>query len=416
MMKRYKTGMRKIIFLIALMLIFISTTNGATIRVLLADNLESVELISPSGMKLLEGGTYMPLVQQNANLTIKPVLGSISYYFSDVTVNNVSSPVTFAPLTEGVKAGSFPLITVNITPVKKYNVYRGEMEIHINASGKLMLVNKIDLEEYLYSVLAAEMGSGQPLEALKSQAVAARSYAAARLGRYVRQKFDVYDTVMSQVYNGYLYEKDTTIRAVKETGGEILHDNKGGIVDAMFFSTCGGFTETSANGAHYLISVNDCGQTRPKTETEWHTFYTTKHEGNCHLPNTGFVANFRWVKSFTFAEIDNTFKQKDKTGKVKEITVVKREPGGRISSLKVVGELGEVVITGELNVRNAFGGLKSAGFSLKKDDKGFTFYGGGYGHGLGMCQVGAIGQAKKGRAYKDILSFYYQGSVLASLK
>ena len=404
--------MRKILFFIALTLIFVSLTNGATIRVLLADNLESIELVSPSGMKLLEGGIYKPVIQQNASMIIKPVLGTISYYLNDIAVNNLSSPTTFAPLTEGVKVGSSPLITVNITPVKKYNVYRGEMEIHLNTNGKLMLVNKIDMEEYLYSVLAAEMGSSQPIEALKSQAVAARSYAAARLGRYVKQKFDVYDTVMSQVYNGYQYEKDTTIRAVKETKGEILRDNKGNIVDAMFFSTCGGFTETSANGAHYLVSVNDCGQVRPKNEAEWHTFFTTKHEGNCHLPNTSFVANFRWVKAFTFAEMDNIFKQKDKTGKINEIAVLKREPGGRISSLKVTGELGEVTINGELNVRNAFSGLKSAGFSIVKDDKGFTFYGGGYGHGLGMCQVGAIGQAKKGRGYKDILKFYYLSSVL----
>ena len=414
--KKRNKILKKVVLYAVITIIFTLSLNAATISVLLADNLESVTLNSVTGMKLHEGQAYMPLIPKETDLIIKPVLGTISYYFDDVTVNNVSSNIVFAPMTEGVKAGSSPLIKVDITPAKKYNNYRGEMEIHINASGKLMLVNRIDLDEYLYSVLAAEMGSSQPAEALKSQAVAARSYAAVRLGRYVKQKFDVYDTVQSQVYYGYDYEKPTTVQAVKDTLGEVMYDSKGKLVDAMFFSTCGGFTETASNGATYLVSVNDCGQMRPKTEEEWHAFYSNKYDGNCHHPGTSFASNFRWIKTFTFDEINKIFSEIKTTGNITEIAVLKREPGGRVSSLKVVGETGTVILSGESKVRSAFGGLKSAGISVKKNENDFTFYGGGYGHGQGMCQVGVIGQAKKGRLYKDILKFYYQGTEISQIK
>jgi len=387
---------------------------GAVIRVLLADNLSSAAISSVSGIKILVGEAYITLTEKSSPITVTPYQNKLMYTCEDKTVDSGGTSFVFAPLSGGLKDDEAPLIKADINPAKKYNTYRGAIEVHINKDGKIMLINKVDLDEYLYSVVAAEIGSSQPDEALKTQAVAARSYAAAKIGRYLTQKFDVYDTVMSQVYNGYLYETSSTVKAVKDTLNEVLYDKNNKIVDAMFFSTCGGFTETASNGAHYLVSVNDCGAERPKNEEEWKKYYTGSFDGNCNHPNTSFAAHYRWTKTFTFAEFTEKFPQKTTTGNVIGFNILKREPGGRVSSLEVVGTLGKITINGDSNIRKLFFDLKSSGIVIvsSNDKNSFTIYGAGYGHGLGMCQVGAIGQAKKGRDYKEILLSYYQGAVI----
>jgi len=317
--------------------------------------------------------------------------------------------------------------------------YRGILEFRVSNRGKLLLINELPLEEYLKGVLPAEMGPAFPEEALKAQAVVARSEALSMWGlklNLIAEPYDFTDDVFSQVYSGITHRTEKTDRAVNETKGEVLL-YRGEIVNAVYHSCCGGHTENSEEvwGTYYpyLRGVPDNeSELSPdlRDEDNLRRWLKDARDSYCDLegkegpPGLSFgKKNFRWTVTLTSGEIRKYVKRKRGVdpGKVLDLIPLHRGVSGRITSLKIVGTKRDVVINGELNVRGALSRtyLKSSLFVIEKfrgsDGNVFVLRGGGFGHGVGMCQMGAGMMAYRGKDYREILRHYFTGVDIAKI-
>jgi stage II sporulation protein D len=267
--------------------------------------------------------------------------------------------------------------------------YRGRTLVVPTEKG-LTAVNWVDMEEYLYSVLGGEMNSNWPQEALKAQAIAARTYAL-----YEREKQrnnPLYDLGASpdrwQIYKGVISESPGTYAAVDGTTKQVLtYKNK--IILSVFHACSGGHTENVedvwGNALPYLRAVQDYDQN---------------------------VSECNWVKTFSPSEISARISG---VGNVKEMIPQSYSPFRSVKVLKIVGDKGTRVLQGE-QVRTALK-LKSTRFNVAKaGDGGFVLQGLGYGHGLGMSQWGAYNLARQGANHLQILGHYYQGVALTPIQ
>jgi stage II sporulation protein D len=275
--------------------------------------------------------------------------------------------------------------------------YRGEVNLIRESSG-MTVVNRLNIEDYLASVIGKEMYNTWPQEALKAQAVASRSYAAFKLQRPKYKLFDVLDTTTSQVYVGLEGEANSTQEAVKATAGQVLM-YQGKVIEAVFHSSSGGHTENSENVwqniVPYLRGVTDFDQPSP---------------------------SYQWTLNLTAAQLRQRIPG---VGDILSMTPVKTSATGRIQMLKVQGNRGNRLIKGT-EARKALG-LKSTLFTAKPEfglvagkagaskPTGFLLSGRGHGHGLGMSQWGAYSLATQNKSYKEILMHYFQGTSLKSI-
>jgi stage II sporulation protein D len=264
--------------------------------------------------------------------------------------------------------------------------YRGRVLV-VPSGGKVTAVNWVDLEEYLYSVLGAEMPASWPQEALKAQAVAARSYALHRRDRSLTDSYDVGTTTAYQVYKGLASEAPSTIAAVDATRGQVL-THGGRVIEAVFHSSSGGHTENVEDiwqqPLPYLRSVPDFDQDAPV---------------------------FRWSETFTASQ----FQQRvTGIGRLQAVATERVTPRGRVSSIRLQGSQGTRTLTGT-QLRQALG-LRSTLFSISIQGDTIRIDGRGFGHGIGMSQWGARGLALQGYNYSQILSHYYQGTVLSLIQ
>lgn len=255
---------------------------------------------------------------------------------------------------------------------------------------KKNVIEKIPLENYVMGVLSGEMPTTFPMEALKAQAVAARTYVLRKIEYAKNQEYDVVDTVANQVYysNDELKERWKTEynekmnliqKAVLETKGEYL-TYQGQIVNAFFFSTSTGYTENCEEvfqeNLPYLRSV----------KSDWEKDISPVFEDS---------------KTFTIQE----FYQKlnlDSNSNF-SIQVTKTTSTGRVKEIQINGKLFLAS-----DVTKALG-LRSSFFEITKNDNQIIIHTKGFGHGVGMSQYGAYGMAKNGSNYQEILKYYYQG-------
>ncbi|WP_016953568.1 SpoIID/LytB domain-containing protein [Anabaena sp. PCC 7108] len=282
-----------------------------------------------------------------------------------------------------------------IEPTAKGFVYIGDRwfrgrTLVIPTEKGLTAVNWVDLEEYLYSVIGGEMNSSWPPEALKAQAIAARTYAL-----YEREKQrnnPVYDLGDSpdrwQIYKGVSSESRNTYGAVDGTAGKVLTYNNR-IILSVFHACSGGHTENVedvwGNTLPYLRAVQDFDQG---------------------------VKECNWVKTFSPGEISSIISG---VGNVKDMIAESFSPFRSVKTLKIIGDQGTKVLQGE-EVRTALK-LKSTRFTVSKGANGsFVLQGLGYGHGLGMSQWGAYSLAQRGASYLQILGHYYQGVALTPIQ
>ncbi len=263
--------------------------------------------------------------------------------------------------------------------------YRGKALVIPSAKG-LTAINYVDLEQYLYSVLGSEMSGSWPLEALKAQAVAARTYAVYKRQNDRNALYDVSNTQSSQVYKGLASEFTSTQAAVNATAGQVLTYNNQ-LILSVFHACSGGHTENVENvwfeALPYLRGVQDFDQD---------------------------VTQCQWVKSFSAEELS---KRLAGVGNVVSISPT-LTPYGSLKSMKIVGTSGTRELKGEA-VRNALG-LKSTRFTITQESTGLRFDGRGWGHGLGLSQWGAYKLASRGINYKQILGHYYSGTRLTTIK
>jgi stage II sporulation protein D len=273
--------------------------------------------------------------------------------------------------------------------------YRGDLEIRV-LEGRIVGVNLVPLEEYLYGVVPAEMPSNWPLESLKAQAVAARTYAVANRGRFGSRGYDLKPTVASQVYKGAAAETALANTAVNATRGQVVTYN-GKVIRAYFHASAGGYTESAdavwGESLPYLRPVPDFDQSSPK---------------------------YTWHRSFSAKTIEQALsKIGHDVGDVLRIEPVQRAYSGRVTKVRVTGTHGIQEIAGE-PFRHAIGLFSTLWNVLgipqaSPSPTSFAFAGRGHGHGLGMSQWGAKGLAEKGYPYAQILLHYYPSAQLSML-
>jgi stage II sporulation protein D len=242
------------------------------------------------------------------------------------------------------------------------------------------VINLVDVEDYLLSVVPSEMPSTWPLEALKAQAIAARSYAVANVGKHGKDGYDLKATIDDQVYSGVSTESDNSNVAVAETSGLVLK-HEGKAITAFFHSTSGGSTEFSENvwskPLPYLRSVPDYDDASP---------------------------HFSWTKKISVDDLEKAVASD--IGRLLSLSVVSRTGSNRVQYVLAQGSNGSKLVTGE-TLRKIYK-LPSTLFNVGSETNTYIFAGRGYGHGLGMSQYGAKALAERGCNAAQILSYYYK--------
>ncbi len=271
--------------------------------------------------------------------------------------------------------------------------YRGGLQMRLRG-GAMVVVNILPVEQYLRGVLPEEMPPSWAPDALKVQAVAARTFALKNRKRHEPEGYDLCSSTHCQLYTGMTEEDPHTDEAIAGTYGEVLFALvNGALIDAPFHTDSGGMTENSED---VWGSYSPCLRAAKEVETKTHP----------------------WSKTVTMDEFQKQFN----LGKIKKIELSSLEIGkktkdrtssGRVKSVQVVGSKGSKTVSGT-ELRSLFG-LKSTLFSVKLQGNQVAFSGYGWGHGLGMSQWGAKAFAERGDGYQKILAHYYQDTIIKKL-
>ena len=344
------------------------------IRVAIARNSPSIKLKTSAKTYVAEVKTAQKyLLLANASYDIKSIGGqSLS-----VANQTLSSPIKLlsADSSQKVRLGG--------------SIYKGDILIKAVSGGRLDIIEYLPLEDYLYGVLPSEMSPGWPLEALKAQAVASRSYAVKNLAP--AKDYDVTSGVDMQVYNGTKGVNSRILKAVNSTRGEVLK-YKGKIVTAFFHACCGGHTASA--GAAW-------GE-----EAE-------KPLSGVRDPFCSGSPHYKWRLSISAKDMLSFIQAKGSTAlKIKGIRLYKKDRSHRVLTLLFVTDQGKLQVDVS-DIRKRFGNseFKSTYLtSVARDGGYFEFSGRGWGHGVGMCQEGAKDMAERGKSYKKILRHYYPGA------
>jgi stage II sporulation protein D len=268
--------------------------------------------------------------------------------------------------------------------------YRGIVEVSPADKG-MLVVNELPLEDYLVGLINCEISSQWPIEAIKAQAVVARSYAVYQIEARKNAMYQLESTVMDQVYEGCAIEDSRAELGVKDTAGEVLtYDNK--VIQAFYHSNCGGHTEASENvwgvPLPYLKGV-ECVY--------------------CLM-----APSAKWEQTIPLKKIESLLKSNGyQVNGLQDIKAGKKNKSGRVTDLTLLSARGSMVISA-VNLRKAIGYsvIKSTNFEVSTAGEDAFFIGTGYGHGVGLCQWGAKQRAADGFDYREILSYYYPGTRL----
>ncbi|RKH61585.1 SpoIID/LytB domain-containing protein [Corallococcus interemptor] len=307
--------------------------------------------------------------------------------------------------------------------------FRGALQFAVDRSGKLAVVNVVGLEDLLKGLVPSEIFARAHPEALKAQAVTARGEVLAKVG--IKHLADPYLLCSEQhcaVYRGRTGEAASTTAAVEATRGQALFSQDGRLVDSVYSAVCGGHTEdndvvwggppdASLRGRPDLLEPAP-DVPGPSNLKAW--LATSDVPAACKLSSFAQPTKFRWEKRFTQGQVD-ALTEKLGVGSIQGLALSERGVSGRARLLTVSGTKGATQVRGELNIRRLFGMLNSsmATVEAERDAEGrltgWLFRGGGWGHGVGMCQTGAIGRAEAGQRYPEILRFYFNGAEVAPI-
>lgn len=307
--------------------------------------------------------------------------------------------------------------------------YRGYIEFVYNRNiGGFIIINHVNIEEYVFGVIASEMPSVFPIEALKVQAVIARTYAIKALGKHKKWGYDVCDTQNCQVYGGVKAERERTNAAVEATMGSVIaYDGKP--IEAVFSSNCGGYTQSSKEAgwfAHpYLKPVSDYKDFNEDNLQPYHFKELLQQPRQAYSKyfNNVSPAAFRWTRYVDESRLRTVINRKKKIGAIKAIVPLNRGRSGYVNGVKIIGANGSLTLTKEHEIKKylALGLLRSTYFTVQPNYengkvKSFIFYGGGWGHGVGLCQTGSGGRAEAGQNFEQILKHYYTGTELKDIR
>lgn len=289
--------------------------------------------------------------------------------------------------------------------------FAGRLEIRDNADDTQTAINTIDLEDYLCSVTSSEMNANSPIELLKAHAVISRSWAIRAMEHPNHEGYDVCADDHCQRYEGLRRMNARAVQAVRETAGQVLlYGNE--ICDCRYYKCCGGKTEIWRTcwediDVPYIQSVrcDYCKSPSPKVLRLVLNDYDQE------------TKDFRdWTVHYTDEELDAIIAEKSGIdfGEIQELVPLHRGASGRIDSLKIVGSRHTEVIGKELKIRYWLSKscLYSSWFEVSHADGVWTLTGHGWGHGAGLCQIGAAVMASEGHKYEEILSYYYPNTQL----
>ena len=319
---------------------------------------------------------------------------------------------------------------------RQHRQFWGHIYVSVDTSARLAVVNSVGAEKLLQGLVPAEIFATAPVEALKAQAVTARGEIFSKLGhRHFGEPYHLCSEQHCQVYAGAGHERAASNQAVLETRGLLAFrpraDPKDALrlVDSVYSSTCGGSSE--ANEAVWDDEASE--SLRPRLDAVGEDPALARFASGLDASNirafleaypptacarSSFVnaQKYRWRRTFKRRRLDQ-IGHKLGVGELRGVEILGRGPGGRITGLRLRGSVATKDVLRELPVRRLFGNLNSGLFVLD-EERGpggalvsVTFVGGGWGHGVGMCQMGAIGRAERGHDFRQILGHYYNGAV-----
>ena len=324
-------------------------------------------------------------------------------------------------------------------------IFEGRLTIRKNADGTETAINTLPLEDYLTSVISSEMSADSPLELLKAHAVISRSWAIRAIGHTEHVGFDVCADDHCQRYQGITVEGRMEVtNAIKATRGQVLaHDDR--ICDARFSKCCGGVSEEyqycwENTPKPYLVAVRDGSGKLPDltdeaTANEW---IRSAPPSFCNTDDRRILAEvlndydqetadfYRWRVEYSQKELATLISEKSKEdfGHIIDLIPLDRGKSGRIWRLKIVGSKKTLIIGKELEIRRTLSKshLYSSAFVVDRDDidadgipQRFVITGAGWGHGVGLCQIGAAVMSDEGFSYDNILLHYYRGAEIKKL-
>ena len=356
-----------------------------TIRVGLTDSARvlSIRSSSPFFLKLPSGKRF----KNSDGVTLKR-------QGETLLLNNrtIAASVVFVEGGDGMYRVQVVASTANSKAqnVKKEWSVRGPLEIQNLPSG-LAVINQIDLETYVAGVVSGEVSPKWPIEALKAQAVAARTYVLYKQVENQQQPFDVFASVLDQVYHGHAARPESVLRAVAETKGHVVTYDRRPIY-AAYSSTAAGPTEDAlyvwALNLPYLKGVN--------------------------CPFDEQAPRYDWRTSFTFEFLERQLRKEGyAVGTVATLTPYTFTPSGRVDRVRLLHSQGEIILRGQ-DLRRIVGYSKifSTNFSIESMGAEVVVVGHGAGHAVGMCQWGMREMAELGYDYQSILRHYYPGTTL----
>ena len=302
------------------------------------------------------------------------------------------------PVGIAINGKDYPLRKIRLTSTKDITLYladkpqryRGALDIIETQSKKFLVVNTIELEQYIRGVLYHEVSHRWPMEAMKAQAVAARTYALYQMKKNKSDEYDVTGDIYSQVYGGKNAERFRTNIAVKRTQGEILvYRNK--VLPAYFHASCGGHTESARN---------IWGENLPPLAGVPCSFCALAPHAN-------------WKRNLRSKDIQEKLGANGyPMGPIADIRVLSRDESGRINNLLFTALDGKTTTIPGIKFRQIIGPnvIKSNKYEILMKGYYFDLIGKGWGHGVGMCQWGAHQMSGERHTYGEILSFYYPGA------
>ena len=388
---------------------------------------------------------------------------------------NLYSELTFHPADD---KASFTLYNVSIGiqfhwERKENQTFAGTLKLIVE-DGKITAINRVPVEEYLISVISSEMSATSSLELLKAHAVVSRSWLFAQMEKrhaqnnqshnffsfsrndnefirwYDREDHTLFDVCADdhcQRYQGITRASNPIVKeAVYSTRGQVLMNGKE-LCDARFSKCCGGLTEEfptcwEEKDMPYLQAFRDTDTHQADcpdltVETEAEKWIRTSPESFCHTDNKRVLSQilndydqettqfYRWEVNYTQQEIAHLIREKRKEdfGEIIDLIPVQRGKSGRLCKLKIVGTLKTMTIGKELEIRRSLSSshLYSSAFVVEKENyennipQQFKLIGAGWGHGVGMCQIGAAVMGEKGYVYNQILMHYYRGAAIKKL-
>lgn len=305
---------------------------------------------------------------------------------------------------------------------KEDQEFAGTLEIRNNPDGTQTAINTIDLEDYLCSVISSEMNANSPMELLKAHAVISRSWAMRAMQKPNHEGYDVCADDHCQRYEGLRRMNERAVEAVRATKGQVLMYN-GEICDCRYYKCCGGRTEIWRTcwediDVPYIQSVQCdwCDMSRQPSAVSRQILRLVLNDYDQE------TKDFRdWQVTYTAEELSEIVRTKSGIdfGEIVDLIPLHRGASGRIDQLKIVGSKRTEVIGKELKIRLWLSRscLYSSWFDVEKEPlsivpRHFVLSGHGWGHGAGLCQIGAAVMSSEGHKYEEILSYYYHNTQL----